>query len=440
MKMKKVLVITVASSMLMGTVVGCGDKGKTDTPAPSTTSSSIEDKNLSGEITVLTNKTDIVDTTFQEYAKKFNEKYPDVKVSFEAIADYEGQVKIRMNTSEYGDVLLVPNGISADQYPNFFEPLGVVEELDKKYYGAQEKAYEGKVYGIPVGMNAQGMVYNKTVFEAAGIKEIPKTPKDFLQAMKQIKEKTEAVPYYTNYAAGWPLAQWEGSTRSIEGNANFLTDLSKEEAPFSEGKAHYEVYKLMYDLAKENLVEKDPFTSDWEMSKQMMADGKIATMTLGSWAINQVKALAKNPEDIEYMPFPYTAKDGKMYNLLTGDYALAVNSNSKNKEAAKAWIQFFLDESGYAQSEGIIPPQKDSQLPEALGAFEKMGVKFFTANPEQQPGLIDQIDKAAEVGLWEPMFKQAMIESALGNSKASFEDIVKELNTKWAATRKEIVE
>jgi raffinose/stachyose/melibiose transport system substrate-binding protein len=60
---------------------------------------------ITGDITVLTQRTDIVNTLFQEYKKKFEAKYLGTHVKFEAITDYEGKVRIRMNTEDYGDVL-----------------------------------------------------------------------------------------------------------------------------------------------------------------------------------------------------------------------------------------------------------------------------------------------------------------------------------------------
>lgn len=81
-------------------------------------------KDIKGDITVITQRTDIVDTVFKDYAAKFNEKYPDVKVNFEALSNYEDQIKIRMSTSDYGDVLLLPTSVAIKDLPDFFEPLG----------------------------------------------------------------------------------------------------------------------------------------------------------------------------------------------------------------------------------------------------------------------------------------------------------------------------
>ncbi|MCX7656371.1 MAG: hypothetical protein N2Z76_07590, partial [Treponemataceae bacterium] len=66
--------------------------------------SSVKEGEVSGKIVVLTHRTDWVNTKFQDYKKAFNAKYPKVEVEFEAITDYEGTVRTRMSTKEYGDV------------------------------------------------------------------------------------------------------------------------------------------------------------------------------------------------------------------------------------------------------------------------------------------------------------------------------------------------
>lgn len=447
-KLRKLLVVSAVLAVATSALAGCSKTEPVPAPAPTTEEgkkteegSASEEKALSGEIVVLTNRTDKVDTDFVEYTAKFNEKYPDVKVSYEAMTDYEGQTKVRMNTTDYGDVLLIPNDIPKDQLPEFFEPLGTEEEMGEKYQFVTEKSYGGLVYGLPLTINAQGIVYNKAVFEQAGITTLPKTPEEYIAAMKQIQEKTDAVPYYTNYAAGWTLNQWEGITRGIFGDPEYATKMPHMDAPFEEGTAHNIVYGLMYDLIKEGLVEEDPFTSDWEISKQMLADGQIATMPLGSWAISQVQALAADPSTIGYMPFPYTAEDGTVYAAASGDYKLAVNKNSKNKDAALAYLYFFLEDSGFVEREGGISAVKGRPMPETLKAFEELGVVLIEEKPAPagEEGLLDAVDKEAEVGLWTETFKKRMVESAVGNTSETFEDICADLNTNWANAKANLV-
>lgn len=402
----------------------------------------VEEEQLSGEITVLTNRTDIVDTTFQDYAEQFNEIYPDVEVKFEAITDYEGQVKIRMNTKDYGDVLLIPNDIAAPELGHFFEPLGTVDELSEKYLFTNEMAYEGNSYGIPVMVNAMGIVYNKKVFEEAGITELPDTTEGFLEAMQAIKDNTAATPYYTNYAAGWPLDQWENHRLSVAGEEDYVNiQLPHMDDPFSPGRPHYIIYKLMYDLANQGLIENDPLTTDWEQSKVLMAEGKVGAMVLGSWAIAQIQELADDPSDIGYMPFPSNV-DGVVYAQSGGDYKMGINVNSENKEAARAWVDWFTNESNFALDHGAISPVKSDPFPETLSAFQELGVQLISeADPNVgEEGWLDMIDSEAEVGLWQPIFKQRIIEAGIGNRSESFDDIMADLNERWANAREKVTQ
>ncbi|MFN7250388.1 MAG: ABC transporter substrate-binding protein [Anaerobacillus sp.] len=448
MKKSKVWLMLLVFILSLSVIAACGGK---DTPAPAETeipnetptgedATSVED--VKGEITVLTNRTDIVNTTFQEYAKQFNEIYPDVKVNFEAITDYEGQVKIRMNTKDYGDVLLIPNDVAAPELGHFFEPLGSVEELSQKYLFTNEMAYDGLSYGIPVMVNAMGIVYNQKLFAEAGITELPNTPEGFLEAMQAIKDNTDATPYYTNYAAGWPLDQWENHRLSVAGEEDFVNvQLPNMDDPFSPGRPHYVIYKLMYDLAKQGLIENDPLTTDWETSKVLLAEGEIGAMVLGSWAIGQVQELAEDPNDIGYMPFPSNV-NGTVYAQSGGDYKIGINVNSNNKEAARAWLDWFTNESNFALAHGAISPVKADPFPKTLSAFESLGVVLISeADPQPgQEGWVDLIDREAEVGLWQPIFKQRIIEAGIGNRAESFDDIMNDLNQRWAKAREKVTQ
>src|SRR5258708_4561752 len=161
---------------------------------------------LSGTITVLNHRTDLdKDGTLAKYSAAFKALYPGVTVNWETITDYAGEVATRMNTKDYGDVLNIPPSLVADKYPDFFTSLGTVADLGKKYQFINEGAYNGNVYGIATTGNANGLLYNKDVFKAAGITDVPRTPDDFLADLKLIKDKTQAIPLYTNYHAGWPL-------------------------------------------------------------------------------------------------------------------------------------------------------------------------------------------------------------------------------------------
>ncbi len=390
----------------------------------------------SGTITVLTQRTDLVNSTFKDYKKTFEAKFPEVKVNFEAITDYEGEVRIRMNTKDYGDVLPIPNSVTADQLPTFFEPLGTVDELKQKYRFIDEQAYDGKGYGLAVVGNAQGFVYNKKVWAKAGVNELPTTPDAFLADLQKVKA-TGAIPLYTNYKDGWPLTQWEGDRGAISANADAVNELATDDAPWAEGKDHYVSDKLLFDAVKNKLTEPDPTTTDWESSKNLLGTGKVATMRLGSWAVTQMQASAPNKADVGYMPFPVQV-DGKFHTVIAGDYKNGINRNSEHKAAARAWVDWFANESGYAETEGGISPVKSDKLPESLKDFQDAKVEFIelTPAPAGKESLVGNIDKQGEIGLYEPTYRQRIVDAARGAKDESLEDIFGDLNKRWSEARK----
>lgn len=426
--MTKRIVALMGVSVLLAACGGTSDGSGTDPSA---------DGEVSGEITVLTNRTDIVDTVFADYKEAFEAEYPDVTVEFEAITDYEGEVSTRMSTDDYGDVLLIPNSITPSDLPDFFEPLGSVDELADTYrFVRSEQAFEGQSYGIAITGNAQGIVYNTKVWEQAGLSEPPTSPEEFLDALQTIADTTDATPLYTNYADGWPLTQWEGNRGSVSADPEAVNELADSDAPWAQGEEHHVIDSLLFDAVEAGLTEDDPTTTNWEQSKSDLATGKIATMVLGSWAITQMQDAAADPADIGYLPFPVQV-DGTFHSTIGGDYKNGINVNSENKAAARAWIDWFAAESGYATDQGGLSPLLDGPNPETLAGFEEIGVEYIELAPaeEGRESLVNDIDRDSEIGLFNPDYRQRLVDAARGASDETKDQIFEDLNARWAEAR-----
>jgi raffinose/stachyose/melibiose transport system substrate-binding protein len=430
-RMKKLFRMGIVASALAIALAGCsGGSEKTDADSGKET------------ITFINHKTDWTGNgKWDEYIAEFNKKHPDINVKVETVTDYAGQMQIRLNSKDYGDVFMVPTTIKPEDNANFLEPLGKVDELSEKYMLLSDRAYEGVSYGIPIAVNTTGIILNMKVFKDAGIETVPTNPEDFVAALEMIKKKNpDVTPLYTNYAAGWTLTNWDFIRTGASGDPDVTNKMVTDNEPFADGKVLNTSYKLLYDLAKKGLTEADPSTTDWEQSKKDLADGKIAVMVLGSWAIEQVQALAENPEDIQYAAFPITAPDGKQYAAIGGDYNIGINVNSEHKKAARTFLDWFLNESNYTQDTGAISPIVGKEMPSSLKAMETAGVEFIQANPapEGKESLFSDINNASEIGIdTTEATKQRVVDAAKGNSDESFDAIMKDLNSRWANAVKE---
>ena len=145
-------------------------------------------QDIEASIKVLTNRTDIVDTVYAGYAEEFMELYPNIKVEYEAVTDYEESLTLRLTTGDWGDLCFIPTSVDKSELGDYFTPLGDFDTLDPVYNFCTEKTYDGTVYGIANGGTANGVVYNKKVWADAGITELPKTPDEFLDDLQIIKD------------------------------------------------------------------------------------------------------------------------------------------------------------------------------------------------------------------------------------------------------------
>ncbi|MCX5252727.1 ABC transporter substrate-binding protein [Streptomyces canus] len=435
MNRRTALAMAVGAALLIPGCTGTGGSSKgADAKAPD------DPSKVTGTIKVLTVRTDLVqDGTLKKYAAEFSKTYPKVKVEFEGITDYEAEVKIRMNTENYGDVLLIPAVIKKSDYPRFFASLGTQEERAKKYRFTDFTAVDGKVYGQSPVAVSPGFVYNKRIWKEAGITEWPTTPAEFVADLKAIKAKTDAIPYYTNFSAGWPLSSWTSVDGAVTCDPK-ATDKLAEGDPWAKGADLRVGDQLLYDIVHEGLIEKDPTTSNWEESKPRTAKGEIATQWLGTWAIVQFQDAAKkagvNPDDIGFMPFP-AQTDGKFCATIGPDYNQAVNVHSPHKEAARAWIDWFTDKSGYVEDNLALSPLKDAPLPSALKPYEDQGVKFIELD-DAQGAKVKQIDNESEVGLYAPEYRQKLVDLARGARKGSLDDFLADLGKRWTDTQKNL--
>ncbi len=442
MKMRSVAAVAATTGLALA-LAACSTGSDTEPTA----SGSMDGGDISGDITFLTNRTDLEqDGTFDAYIEEFQKVYPDVNVTVEGITNYADDVRTRMSTPNgYGDVLMIPPSVPADEFATFFEPLGSVADLSETYRFQAPASFDGVQYGIALGGNANGILYNTAVFEEAGVTELPTTPDEFIAALQAVEDNTDAVGLYTNYADGWPLGgQYFSNVGAITGNVNAQNEMAHDEAPWTEGSDVYTIDSLLYDVVAAGLNEDDPLTTNWEQSKGDFATGKIGTMVLGSWSISQFQAAAVDagvdPSVVGFMAFPATAEDGTQYATIGGDYNLAINVNSENKEAARAWMDFLLEDSGFTDTQGMISALVSADLPENLGSLADNDVELIepAAAPSGEEGLLNSVADASQVDVWGNIYRQQLVDVARGQASGDKDTFFADLNARWAEAVQEL--
>ena len=377
----------------------------------------------------------------KKYVEEFNKIYPNIEIEYETITDYAENSLLRVSNNDW-DVMGIPAVLEKDELSKYFIPLGSFEVLDGLYNFMSSYMYDGVCYGIPSTGSANGVLYNKRIFAEAGITELPKTPAEFMDALRAVKEKTDAIPLYTNYAAGWTMGAWDAYIGvAATGKAEYQNQiLPHAKDPFAkqedEGTGPYAVYKILYDAAAEGLIEEDYTTTDWEGCKPRFNNGEIATMVLGSWAFTQMRDAegGEHPEDVGYMAFPITV-DGKQYAPAGGDYNFGINvqATDEQKLAALYYLKWLTEQSGFSYNEGGVPIDKKGEYPDLYAAFDGIDM---VADKDALPGeetLLSELNGESELNINNGgnTKVQEIIEHGFNHDK-EFDDIMADWNAAWS--------
>ena len=246
MKWQQVMAAAVSATMILS-LAACGGSGKNGGSGGDVTDVKYADiklgedyTDLKADLKMMTNRTDMLDEgytgekTWAQYLEEFNKEYPDIKVDIEGITDYSEDSLLRLQGGDWGDIMMIPE-VDKSDLSTYFLSYGDVDSVSEQVKYPNRWLYDGEVYGLPITAVGRGIVYNKRVFSEAGITSAPKTPEEFLEALKKLKGKTQA-PLYTNYAAGWTMGAWDDYTAvAATGDGTFRNQkLVHAKDPFSD--------------------------------------------------------------------------------------------------------------------------------------------------------------------------------------------------------------
>lgn len=405
------------------------------------TAINIEDGSLAdttATIKFLHHKTDRAeDGTMDKMTAEFNKEFPNITVEMEAVTDYAEDSLLRLSTGDWGDIMFIPAVDKAD-LPTYFMPLDSKDNLSTVLNFADQWEKDGISYGIPYMANAQGVLYNKKVFEDAGITALPTTPTEFLADLQLIKDNTEAIPLYTNYAAGWTMGAWDAYIGSVSNGDNTYMNQKfvHTAAPFADpgdDTGAYNLYRILYEACANGLIEDDYTTTDWEGCKGMLNRGEIGTMVLGSWAFAQMQEAGDTPENVGYMPFPMTV-GGTQYVAAGGDYCYAINVNSsdENKLASLIFIKWMTEKSNWCFNEGGYSVVKGGANPDMYAAFDGCTVLNDQPALPGEEDFLNQMNAESELSINAGgNDKVQRIVEAGATGSESFDDIMNDWNTRW---------
>lgn len=286
-------------------------------------------------------------------------------------------------------------------------------------------ASDGSFYQLPWKSNPVMVMYNKALFQAAGID--PEDPQ--MNTYDAFLEGSRAIVASGVQSAIWPaptsefyqpwfdfyplyLAETDGTMLVEDGKSTFDSDA---------GRTVSEFWKTFYD---EKLSPNEASTDD------AMSAGTTAMQLAGPWAIPSYA----DTVDVGFMPVP--TSDGREAPTTFAD-SKSVSMFTSCENQATAWE--FLKFSTSEESDGQLL-EATGQMPMRTGLTDTYG-DYFAANPNYV-AFAEQAEKTADVPsipnsveAWQAfrdeyssavIFDKESIDDFLGNAAAKIDDLVSE--------------
>lgn len=365
---KRTLAIAMTTVLVTG-LTACGGAG-TDTKEGSSSEKSDSGKEITLKVF------DAHAYGLDEYAqmaKKFEESHPGVKIEVQHAAnDSNTLLQSRINSGDIPDVFDVEAGTSAQKYYEYaYDWSNDKEVLDKFNEAALEtgKDTEGNVMSLPWTYENMGLIYNKDLFETAGITELPTT----MEELEAACEKLDAAGITAFSLAAketWVLQQLSSHfmmDKSLDAKG-VVEKLNSGDLKFKDMKNFQNLFKLL-DLAVTYGPDK-PLEVDWEKSENMLANGEAAIIHMGDWCQSTLDSF--NPDaNLGFLPCPVSDNPKDVTLLSSCNWTYLVNKDSEHLELAKEYLEYILtSEEGLkwmTEGVGAVPGAKNTQ--EVKGAL-----------------------------------------------------------------------
>lgn len=227
---------------------------------------------------------------------------------------------------------------------------------------------DGNMWAVPIAAYGQGLHYNRTLFEEAGLDpdKPPTTWDEVREYAKQITDATGEAGYATMTSAntgGWILA----TTVNAFGGR---TENDDSTAPTIDSDAVVEALEYLHELRWDDNSMGANFLYDWGTINQDFAAGRIGMYVSGGGNYpNLVTQNALNPDDYGLTVLPLQGDDP---GVLGGGTLAAVNPKATAAEQAASvkWIDFYYMGKITNEEAATASAKLSASLDQPVGAPE----------------------------------------------------------------------
>lgn len=274
--------------------------------------------------------------SFQKLAAEYTESHPNIKIELIEVpyGDLDNKLKNMLNAGEQPALARMTNiGAFQNQLLDLYKYVSDADGFKNSFGSGLKYDYDGKMPAAPMDVTANGMIYNKTAFEKAGV-SVPQSEEEiwtwgeFEEAIKTVMANSDC-----KYGMAYDSSVQRLSTLFYQAGGSLLNaDLNESNFKAAGNKKGIEWFKRLHE---EGVIP----TSVWlgsENPNELFRTGQVATHFSGSWMIANYKDQITDFEwGVTYLP-----KDVQRATISGGKWLGAFQGTGVEQEAADfiEWI------------------------------------------------------------------------------------------------------
>lgn len=315
--------------------------------------------------------------------EKFEEEHPDIQIdyTFMPYTDHVEKLKVDLSAGDAADVYGVQTGAMYKEFRDFEEDLTpyLVKEYGddwasnyNEYAMSLLKGDDGEYYAVPLGLSYAGYVWaNMKYFDKYGL-ELPTNYDELKEVCKSFRDNGE-YPLVIGAKDSWiNIDTWMNIAADI--NTEKLYSAIEGETPFTDEDIvqSFQIWQNCFTdgVFQDGALGVGMYTDSTDMYQK---EGSVPMILNGSWSLgaymdsDEQSQEVYNGEGANHKIFLMDwNNDGKIAPVEEAvDVSLAINNQSKVKDAAWTFVDWMIHEGADTLVNGqlqYMPARNDMEL------------------------------------------------------------------------------
>lgn len=308
-----------------------------------------------------------IESPFQTLAEDYMKSHSNVKITFNPQPNdsYDQTLRTQLQAGNASDVVVTTPGSGQGRSILPLAQAGFLEPLDdaaKKLLPSGSDALFGadsKVYGQAMEITVVGLVANETAAKASGITDFPT---DFAALEKQCKNlQSSGKSLFALAGAAAPntglMAMSLAASRVYAGDPDWNAKRTANQVTFAGSDGWKSALDAVKKLNDAGCFQQGAAGAGFDAITQGLASGTSVAGFIPAPSWKQLKTAAAGSE-FDVRALPAEQASDKAYTFASANYAFSINAASKNKDAAKAFLDWAAEPEqtkAFAEIDGALP-------------------------------------------------------------------------------------